>query len=723
MLRIGLSTWRRSASNLLNDYHRLLLRAAFGNGSSKAVAYAQWQAGVRFDEIDFLTYRMLPLLLETSKQCGIPDKHAPVMRGVGKHIWLTNMQRLRSLSHALTALDRNGVDALILKGAALFARSERLQALHLANDYDIQVHPADARRAIDALTHFNFTTIGQLTEHDFELIHAARLVKWKKEGEVDLHWRPLPTVRDQAYVDELFAKSEMASLNGREVRVPGWADHLFLTVARPEPWDTKEVFFRAVEATHIILENGGRLDWDRFEYLVSRYAVGWIAASVLDLVRTEVPLLIPDGIVKRIWNHAGPLRHFELAMRSTPPYERSAVSRFTLRALDVARSQPAPAKGASLSSTVLSRQLRARFGRILKEELLPLGSIVQLQSLWQAQAILKSKFKLSGPLFVQGFSAPEEAGRWTDSRLSILEMPVDAAVGETVHLRLIGHPFLPPQAARFECKIIAGSRPANRYLFESCGRFDVILEAQAVGCERKIVVIFALTDASTPRMRGSSDERLLGLFIERTELLPARTAETIPTPRYGSWSASDCAEGGRAASICLLRSASLRGALTGVGKISARATNPEVLWSNRAALQSRFSRAGPVFVQGFSSPEDSGRWTNGKLAILEMPVDAAAGETVHLRLSGHPFLPPRTTRFECKIIAGSRPANRCLFESRGRFDMDLQTEVVGNEQRKIVVVFALTDASAPHAHGLSDDKRILGLFIERLEIVSPDGPV
>jgi hypothetical protein len=36
------------------------------------------------------------------------------------------------------------------------------------------------------------------------------------------------------------------------------------------------------------------------------------------------------------------------------------------------------------------------------------------------------------------------------------------------------------------------------------------------------------------------------------------------------------------------------------------------------------------------------------------------------------------------------------------------------------VVFALTDASAPRVHGLSDDHRMLGLFIERLEIMRID---
>ena len=709
-------------ANLLDDYHRLLLRAAFGKGNSKATAYAKWRANVRIDEIDFLTYRILPLLLQTSKQCNPPDEDTPTMRGVGKHIWLTNMLRLKSLLHALTALKRAEIDALILKGAALFARSERLQALHLANDYDIQVRPTDASRAIDVLTRCNFRIVGQLTEHDFELIHAARLVKGKKEGDVDLHWRPLPIVRDQAYVNQLFAHSEPATLNGRVVRVPGLADHLFLTVARPEPWDRKEIFFRAVETIHLLSGCDGRLDWDRFEYLVSRYALGWIAASMLDLVRAEACPPMPDGTVERIWGRAGPIRRLELAMRSTPPYGRSAISRFIVKSLDIARSRLAPTSTAPLSSAHFYSQLRAHFGQVAKEELLPLGSSIQLRSLWRAQVIRRSKFNRAWPVFVQGFSSPEETGRWTDGKLAILEMPVDAAVGEPVQLRLIGHPFLGPQARRFACKIIAGSRPANRYLFETGGRFDAILEGEAVGNpNRKIVVVFALTDASAPRVHGLSDDhRMLGLFIERVEILTARAGKSISAPRSGSWSAGDCAPGGRDASICVLRRPSFRDYRIGVGKISAHATNPEGLWFLRAARDSRFSCPGPVFVQGFSSPEETGRWTDGKLAILEMPVDAAVGEPVQLRLIGHPFLGPQARRFACKIIAGSRPANRYLFETGGRFDAILEGEAVGNPNRKIVVVFALTDASAPRVHGLSDDHRMLGLFIERVEIMRVD---
>src|SRR5260221_39744 len=71
-------------------------------------------------------------------------------------------------------------------------------------------------------------------------------------GSVDLHWWPLPRWTHHQFVEELFERSEVGSLAGHFVRIPALADHLYLTLARPEAWEADEVFARAAEAIHIL---------------------------------------------------------------------------------------------------------------------------------------------------------------------------------------------------------------------------------------------------------------------------------------------------------------------------------------------------------------------------------------------------------------------------------------------------------------------------------------
>jgi hypothetical protein len=250
---------------IIDRNRRLLLRAALGQGAQAADAYRIWRKGTRLDDIDVAAYRVLPLLLETSEKYGPRDEDTRRMRGIAKHVWLSNQLRLRSLSAALAALSHAGVGALLLKGAALFARDEQLAAASVTEDYDLLVRRSDAARAVAALiaagfaTHFGICT-DRFTEADFETIHAAHFVKDSPRiGSLDLHWRPLPRLNDRAYVEE-FLNAEQATLAGRSVAIASLTDHLFLAVARPEPWETNETFSRAVEAIQILCTGNAKID-------------------------------------------------------------------------------------------------------------------------------------------------------------------------------------------------------------------------------------------------------------------------------------------------------------------------------------------------------------------------------------------------------------------------------------------------------------------------------
>jgi hypothetical protein len=358
-------------AKIMRPERRVLLRAALGDQVSSAAAYRTWRASFDLGAIDPLTFRTIPLLLRTAERLDVPDRDIRRMRGVGKHIWLWNLLGIRLLIEAIEVLQRSSVDVLLMKGGALFARDGRLSDLRYAGDFDLLIRRRDIPQAIAALRSAGFReNVVQahcFTQSDFDLIHAVHLNKQASINSIDLHWRPLPQLRDDAFVDELLLFADHARLLEMDLAIPSIADHLFLCVSRPEPWEGDEIFLRAVEATLLLHHCGGNLDWDRFEGLVERYRSNAAAAAVLHLIRSEVGAPVPAALANRLWRRAGPVGWADWSLRQTPPFARSRPAKFMASALDLARSR----SHTGLCALVLRRQLRHNYRRSSPGDLAP----------------------------------------------------------------------------------------------------------------------------------------------------------------------------------------------------------------------------------------------------------------------------------------------------------------------------------------------------------------
>jgi hypothetical protein len=514
----------RRFPSLLDDRYIMLLRAAVGKDSIAADAYRNWRASEKFDETDDAVYRIMPLLLATAERAGLQDADTGRMRGVVKHVWLSNMLRLRDLAEAKAALEEAGIDALLIKGGALFARNNQFAAMRAAGDYDLQVRRSAASRAIQALTQASFhcpdMRLELFSEPDFDRnIHAVAITKTKVNAALDLHWRPLPTLYHEGFVEELFARAETAELFGQKVLIPGLADHLFIAAVRPEPWDTKEIFLRAMEMAHLLQSCGGQLDWVRFEAVVARYGMGWIAAPLLGLVRDETGAPMPAGLIERVWRDAMPGKALELSFRRLPPEQRGLWQKFFLSFLETLRSQLQQAF--SWWHILIHPSLVFRAFADSEVEL-PVFKNTVFKRIWRRRAA--NDAPVQGIAFVQGFSFPEQGGRWTDAEFAVIEVAVDAPGQATIKTELSVIPFLPPGASGFKLEIYTGIGDPRRGELTSRDRMPFRLEVEAlvVGkAARKVVIVIRMPNLMSPKEIGhSSDPRLLGLFIESVGNIP-----------------------------------------------------------------------------------------------------------------------------------------------------------------------------------------------------------
>lgn len=503
---------------LLDRRHLMLLRATMGSGAAASEALSTWRASEKFEDTDDLTYRVMPLLAATADAAGLQDEYSRRMRGVVKHIWLSNMVRIRDLMEAKQALDRANIPVLLFKGGALFARDPQFAAMRAAGDYDLLVRRKDARRAVDVLQQDGFHSLGMridlFAEADFDRdIHAVAMSKSDGSKAIDLHWRAASSLRDEGLVEDLFASAETARLFGHEVQIPGLVEHLVLATIRPEPWDQKECLLRLIEIVQLLRSCRGALDWQRFEELVSRHGGGWIAAPLLALARDEGSAPIPNGIVDRLWRSAVPARSLELAVCKVPPVDRTEWHQLLLTAIRSLRFHV----GHPFSwSHVLMRP--ATINAVLRDcaTFLPYGRRAILKQLWSRQAHDDRPLE-DEVSFRLGFSIPEPEGRWTDKEYALIEAPVDAGRSDAIRVTLELVPFLLPEARSLLLYVYAGAgKPACVSITRDHRMpFRLEVEAATVGTiQKKVVLVMSMPGRVRPRDVGLSiDHRLLGVFV------------------------------------------------------------------------------------------------------------------------------------------------------------------------------------------------------------------
>ncbi|WFU83953.1 nucleotidyltransferase family protein [Bradyrhizobium sp. CIAT3101] len=517
----------------LGPRHLTLFRAALGQGRTAIDAYQAWRAAEPLDAADEVVYRTMPLLVATADMAGIVDADTRKMRGVVKHVWLSNATRVRDVVAASAALKAAGIAALLIKGGALFARDESYMAKRMTGDYDLLVRRADASRAIKVLRQADFRSHGMrvelFQESDFDRdIHAVAMSRAGFARAIDLHWRALFWLDDEGFTEALFATAETGTLLTHEVLIPGVAEHLAIAAMRPEPADQNEMVSRALEIVHVLESKAGaRVDWDRFRAIVTRYNGSLFAAQLLDVVAREMPALVPHGLIWQLWDYGPPGKSIEMSIRAVPRARRTQWQHFGAAFFSALRARfKAPFRGWDWLR--LPGAAIAAFDAGIVQ--FPLFRDAILKRIWQQIARAAYPSRGSGIWFGQGFSIPEDEGRWTDRPFAVLEMPVDDRTRDPVAVELVVVPFLPPGTDNFRFVAYAGIGSVQQM---AAGRTDpmpfrIALQARVIGArQRKIVVALRMLDCQRPTDIGHSiDPRLLGLFVKSVSVNGA----TVFTP-------------------------------------------------------------------------------------------------------------------------------------------------------------------------------------------------
>ena len=131
---------------------------------------------------------------------------------------LQNLLRDEELFHALERLSAEGVDLLLLKGAAL-----RLERQDMAGrfqcDVDVLVRRSDLERAEAVLCEMGFSLVESFLEREALLAQHFHFGFERQNAVIEVHW-DLDAASPRGFLDRFWAASRAVERDGRTYRVP-----------------------------------------------------------------------------------------------------------------------------------------------------------------------------------------------------------------------------------------------------------------------------------------------------------------------------------------------------------------------------------------------------------------------------------------------------------------------------------------------------------------------
>ena len=281
---------------------RLLLAVLLRDREHARAAWTEWRKDAVLDTADVGSRRLLPLVVGRFTEVGIEDGELERLKGVVRHTWASNHQRVRSCLEAAEALIAAGVRACALKGLALLhSHYDADFAVRPMYDTDLLV-PADrapeARAVLESLgfkTGPSLSRPGGLTRH---LRWGMAFAFEKGYGNIDLHWHVLH--QDPSPFFDAIAWDHARPL--ARANVPGLLElaptelliHVCLHGVR---YDSSANRIWALDAARILASDG--VDWERLMRIARERCLSVALGDALEFLVSlgaNVPPHVLEGL-------------------------------------------------------------------------------------------------------------------------------------------------------------------------------------------------------------------------------------------------------------------------------------------------------------------------------------------------------------------------------------------------------------------------------------------
>lgn len=265
----------------LRRVHRALLRAALMDDAAARVAYAEWAGLVDIRSLDYGAQTLLPLLYPRLARLDAAQGHVGIVTGAYRRARYANRLLLRRSVNAIDALDKAGIDHIVVRGLAMLTIVPEDTALRPVPGADIVVPRARVEQAAAALGNEGWRP-GFRQRLDAGVVRTRD--DWplfRDDGvQLSLRWR---WPHASAAGDDVapWDAAERATVDGRAIRVMGRADLLVDACMQAAGWDGVARVRSIADAALIVRHD---VDWDRVLRHARAYGVvPAISAALADL--------------------------------------------------------------------------------------------------------------------------------------------------------------------------------------------------------------------------------------------------------------------------------------------------------------------------------------------------------------------------------------------------------------------------------------------------------
>lgn len=292
------------------DAEEDLLRVALGLAGAESDCWARLHATLDVAEPTVQEQRLLPLLWRRLDVQGVASPLVTRLRGFYRRSWYTNNLLLAEVSPVVTTLAHSGIEALLLKGAAIGPLYYEDHATRPMSDIDILVRATQARQSVRVLQEEGWTYAATVpSDAAFEWRSRVELVN-PRGLLLDLHWdfladyvvpgaprppidaawataRPCPSFPDKA------GRTAPARALGPEAQ-------LLHAIVHGACWDPAARLQWVADAARMLAVAGPTVDWEAFVALTTAAGRGRLVGDALSYVEASGFAASPEGVAGRL---------------------------------------------------------------------------------------------------------------------------------------------------------------------------------------------------------------------------------------------------------------------------------------------------------------------------------------------------------------------------------------------------------------------------------------
>ena len=247
-------------SFLPSPAQEMLLKAGLLENPEAVDCWREYLKQVEFDDTDFGSSRLLPLVYRNLNALGYDDAYMGRMKGIYRRTWAENQKNFQHIPGLVTAFRAAGIPLLLLKGSALLLLCYRDFGLRAMGDFDLAVPAPRILEAVRLLEKKHWRACLEYPKLQIELHHAVHFQSLRQE-DLDLHWHILVHRCEDAYDRPFWEGARPLEYKGEILLSPQPADHLLHACLHGAAWSPLAPIRWVADAYYLIRRC--EIDWER----------------------------------------------------------------------------------------------------------------------------------------------------------------------------------------------------------------------------------------------------------------------------------------------------------------------------------------------------------------------------------------------------------------------------------------------------------------------------